>query len=111
MPQITQYRAALRDPQFLSDVGATGQVSILSTDLIEHGRQTRFKTPADAAGTTHYVGDRPHPGTLGAEIRMTDGGGFMGSGVACQIQRMRYNIGQTGIAVAVMASKLCMHAF
>ena len=73
MPQITQYRAALRDPQFLSDVGATGQVSILSTDLIEHGRQTRFKTPADAADTTYYVGDSTHPGLLGAEIRITDG--------------------------------------
>tara|TARA_R110002110_G_scaffold175661_1_gene379312 strand:+ start:2446 stop:2682 length:237 start_codon:yes stop_codon:yes gene_type:complete len=67
MPQITQYRVALRN------IRATRQVSILSTNLIEHGRQTRFETSVDAADTTYYVGDSTHPGALGAEIRITDG--------------------------------------
>jgi len=73
MPQITAHRAALRDPQFLTDTGSTGEVSIISTDLIEHNGETRFADNADAANLTYYVGDNTHPNVLGAEIRMTGG--------------------------------------
>jgi len=79
MPQITAHRAALRDPQFLSDtlsnVGQpfVGQVSIVSTDLIEHSGEARFADSADASNAAYYVGDNTHPNVLGAEIRMTGG--------------------------------------
>ncbi len=73
MPQTTAYRTALRDPQFLADVGSTGQVSIISTDLIEHAGQTRFETSAQAADIAYYAGDSTHPSLLGAEVRLTGG--------------------------------------
>lgn len=73
MAQTTAYRTMMRDPQFLTDVGATGQVSIISTDLIAHAGQTRFEDAADAADTTYYAGDNTHPNLLGAEIRVTGG--------------------------------------
>lgn len=73
MAQTTAYRAALRAPQFLSDVGATGQVSIIETDLIEHAGQRRFETSTQALDTTYYAGDSTHPNVLGAQIRMTGG--------------------------------------
>ena len=73
MPQIIAHRANLRDTQFLTDVGSMGQVSIVSTDLIEHGGETRFVDDTDASNTTYYAGDNTHPNVLGAEIRMTGG--------------------------------------
>lgn len=74
MPKTEAYRAALRDPQFLTDVGgATGQVSVVSTDLIEHAGARRFETADQAADNTYYAGDSTHPNLLGAEIRITGG--------------------------------------
>lgn len=73
MTKTIAHRAALRDAQFLTDVGSTGQVSIISTDLIAHNGQTRFEDATDAADTTYYAGDNTHPNLLGAEIRLTGG--------------------------------------
>ena len=73
MTKTIAHRAAIRDPQFLTDVGASGQVSIISTDLIELAGETRFEDASDAADTAYYAGDNTHPSLLGAEIRMTGG--------------------------------------
>lgn len=73
MAQVEAYRAALRDPQFLTDIGASGQVSVISTDLIEHAGQRRFETATQATDTTYYAGDNTHPSVLGAQIRITGG--------------------------------------
>jgi hypothetical protein len=48
MPTIEAHRAALRDPQFLTDTLSengqpyAGKVSIISTDLVEHDGAKRF---------------------------------------------------------------------
>ena len=79
MPNITAHRAALRSAAFQNDTTSgpgqafDGQVSIVSTDLIEHGGGTVFFDAADAADVAYYVGDSTHPGVLGAEVRITGG--------------------------------------
>lgn len=76
---VLDHRARLRSAQFLSDTDSgaggahDGKVTIVSTDLIEHGGTTRFQTSADSGNTSYYAGDNTHPSVLGAEIRVTGG--------------------------------------
>ncbi|MFZ5749511.1 MAG: hypothetical protein ACOY5U_00420 [Pseudomonadota bacterium] len=77
--RIDPYRALLRAPQFLTDVGAgaggphEGRVSVLSTDRITDQGQSVFLDSTDAADTTYYQGDTTHPGPLGARLRVSGG--------------------------------------
>jgi len=85
--EIVPHRAALRNPQFLTDtLTATGQtyagkLSVVDTDLITDGGQTIFATSADAADPVYYAGDSTHPTVLGARLRVT-GGDVPARGVA-----------------------------
>lgn len=78
-PNITAYRALLREPAFAidtaSDAGSAhdGQVQLVDTDLITVGGETVFSTPADAADVTYYAGDSTHPGITGCVVRVTGG--------------------------------------
>lgn len=73
------YRALIRAPQFLTDTltntgqSFDGNLSIVSTDLIEDGGATIFEDSADALNTTYYAGDQTHPTVLGARLRVTGG--------------------------------------
>lgn len=78
MPQITAYRALLRDPQFLDDTqtapGAifAGKLRLIALDQISHGAAgTLFATSADAGNQTYYQPDSTHPNALGAWARLT----------------------------------------
>lgn len=77
--RIDPYRAMLRSPQFLTDLGAgtggpfEGRVSVLPTDQITDQAQSVFLDSADAADTAYYQGDTTHPGPLGARLRVSGG--------------------------------------
>ena len=79
MPMVTAHRAALRNPQFLTDTASqpggvfAGRVAVVATDLIEHAGARRFIDAAAAGYTAYYAGDSTHPGVLGARIRVTGG--------------------------------------
>lgn len=79
MPTIEAHRAALRDPQFLTDTLSengqpyAGKVSIISTDLVEHDGAKRFIDSDDAINSSYYAGDSTHLGLLGAVVRVTGG--------------------------------------
>ncbi|GIT93272.1 hypothetical protein JANAI61_37300 [Jannaschia sp. AI_61] len=78
-PKIEAHRAALRAAQFLTDTQSgpgqahAGRVSVVATDLIEHGGGTAFLTSDDAADTAYYAIDSTHPNILGARVRITGG--------------------------------------
>lgn len=79
MPTIETYRAAIRDPQFLTDTLSgsgqlfDGKVAVIATDLIAQDGATRFLGGSDASDTTYYSGDNTHPSVLGAAVRVTGG--------------------------------------
>ena len=78
-PYVDAHRAALRDPQFLTDTlsapgqSFAGKVSVVETDLIEHDGAQRFADANDAGNTVYYAGDSTHPSLLGTQIRVTGG--------------------------------------
>jgi len=78
-PDITAFRAILRDPAFETDLGTApggafaGQYRVIDTDLITTGGDTVFATPTDAADVTYYAGDSTHPSIAGAVLRATGG--------------------------------------
>jgi hypothetical protein len=78
-PNITAFRALLRDPAFAidtqTDAGSVhaGQLQLVDTDLITVGGDLVFSTPADAADVTYYVGDSTHPNIAGCLVRVTGG--------------------------------------
>lgn len=78
-PDITAYRALLRDPAFATDTqtqagGAhAGQLTLVDTDQITDAGHTIFATPAEAGDTTYYAGDNTHPNIIGCALRVTGG--------------------------------------
>jgi hypothetical protein len=78
-PNITTYRALLRNPGFAidtqTDAGSVhaSQMQLVDTDLITVGGNPVFATPADAADVTYYAGDSTHPNVAGCIARVTGG--------------------------------------
>lgn len=76
-PDITAYRALLRDPAFATDTqthaGGTyeGQLQLVDTDMITLAGDHIFATSADASDTTYYAGDNTHPSIIGCVLRVT----------------------------------------
>lgn len=85
--KIEEYRALIRNPQFLVDTqtqdgGAfAGKLTIIDTDLIEDGGQSVFLTTADAGDGAYYQGDNTHLTALGT-LKRANGGDTPSRGMA-----------------------------